>query len=501
MRAIERLTENKIQTITAPGYYADGGGLYLQITKGSTRSWVLRFRFGGRTREGGLGSLLDVGLTAARKKAGEYRAMIAQGTDPIEQARTVRAARLPQGREKSAPIFEDYAETCIDGWAPDWKNPKHEVGWRSSLRLYAYPTIGRLPVDEIETPHILQILRPIWRDKPETAGRVRLRIERVLAAASVEGLRTGNPAVWKGHLAQAQGLGKRPAPRPMPSLPYTELPAFMVKLRAVDTVAARALELLTLTGTRSGETRGSRWPEFDLAEKIWTIPGVRTKSGRPHVVPLTDRALAILDEMKPLRDLDGQFVFPGKRSGNTLSDMTMSKLVKSLGYSCVPHGFRATFKTWAEQETKHDNVVIEAALSHVVGDAVERAYFRGDYLAKRRALMAEWNTFCTTPPADSSHDRTCSRRNPRRGGLPSDSAGAFRRTRIDARGLGRACGLWAGPCRQDACAIPVEDDRPAVVRYLERRPRDETRRRRGSRGHAGARKAARCEPAPSPGAG
>ena len=247
---------------------------------------------------------------------------------------------------------------------------------------------------------MLRILEPMWRDKSETASRVRGRIERILAAASVRSLRPAtNPAAWVGHLREA--LPPKRKSVPFAALPYQELPAFLSALRNREGVGPRALEFAILTAARSGEVRGARWPEIDLASKLWTIPGGRMKAGRPHAVPLSDRALEILDEMRPLRDLAGAFLFPGVRHARSLSDMTLTKLVHEMGFDVTVHGFRASFKTWAEQETDHPNVVIEAALAHIVGDKAERAYMRGDWFAKRRRLMADWSAFCTSEPAET----------------------------------------------------------------------------------------------------
>jgi integrase len=399
MRLIEFLTETKIRAATKPGYHPDGAGLYLAVTKAGTRSWVLRFRFRGRTREAGLGSLLDVGLVAARKKAAEYRALLADGVDPIEHAKASRGVDHPP-REAKGPTFETYAEECIDGWEPDWKNTKLAGLWRATLKAYAYPIIGDLTLDAIETRHIIEILKPIWRTKSETASRVRERIERVLAAAAVEGLRPAtNPAAWRGHLSAAKGLGKKRKAVPHRSLHHRALPAFLVELRKRGGVGALALEFLILTVARSGEVRKAHWSEIDIEARTWTVPGERMKAGREHVVPLCDRALEILGEVKPLRNLGG-VIFPGTQ-GQPLSDMTLSQLVRAMRFDCVPHGFRATFKTWAEETTDHANVVIEAALAHAVGDATEQAYMRGDRLAKRIALMNDWGDYCTTAPVET----------------------------------------------------------------------------------------------------
>jgi integrase len=255
-----------------------------------------------------------------------------------------------------------------------------------------------MPLDAIETPEILDILEPIWRTKSETASRVRGRIERILAAAAVRGLRPAtNPAAWAGHLCEA--LPPKQKATSFAAMPYSEVPAFIGALRHREGVGARALEFAILTAARSGEARCSRWAEIDQSAKVWTVPGERMKAGRSHAVPLSDGAIRVLEEVKSLRDLSAGYVFPGSK-GIGLSDMTLSKLIRSMGYDVVPHGFRASFKTWAEQESNHPNVVIEAALGHLVGNKAEQAYMRGDWLMKRRRLMEEWSVFCASVPSD-----------------------------------------------------------------------------------------------------
>lgn len=401
-RSLYRLTDRIAQSVVAPGLYPDGGGLHLQVSQKQTKSWVFRFSLNGRAREMGLGSLKTVSLNEARTKAAEARLLRDKGIDPIEHRDAGRAAASLATDGEKPVTFRQYAEDCIDGWVPDWKNPKTAGQWRSSLERYAYKVIGDLPLAAVSTPHIIEILSPIWRTKSDTASGVRSQIERILAAAAVEGLRdASNPATWRGHLAAAKGLGKRRASVPHKSLSWRALPAFLVKLRKREGVASRALEFAILTAARSGEVRGARWPEFDIDTRLWTVPAERMKSERVHVVPLPDRALAILEEMKPLRDLDGRFIFPGVKRGRSLSDMTLSKLVKAMDYDCVPHGFRASFKTWAEEKTDHANATIESALAHATGDRTEQVYFRGDRLEKRRALMIDWSAYCMSAPAET----------------------------------------------------------------------------------------------------
>jgi integrase len=402
-RASYRLTEQIVRSITAAGYHADGDGLFLQVSKRGTKSWIFRYSLNRRTRDMGLGPLKSVSLADARMKAAAARILRDKGIDPLAQRDAERdAAATTKNASERRLTFRRYADECVEGWTPDWRNSKTASQWRATLERYAYPVIGDLALDAIETAHIIEILSPIWRTKSDTASGLRAMIERVLAAAAVEGKRpAANPATWRGHLIAAKGLGRLRKAVPHKSLSYRDLPRFLAALHKREGVASRALEFLILTAARSGEVRGARWPEIDQAQRTWTVPGDRMKSSRPHAVPLSEPALAILDEMKALRDL-GEVVFPGIRFGQPLSDMTLSKLVKLMGFDCVPHGFRATFKTWAEEETDHANATIESALAHVVGDRTEQAYFRGDRLAKRRALMDDWGAYCVMPPAETA---------------------------------------------------------------------------------------------------
>lgn len=403
-RTLFRLTDRIVRSLAAPGYHADGGGLYLQISKAGTQSWVFRFTLRKRTRDMGLGPVRFVSLAEARARATECRALVAKGTDPIEHTKTEGESKSRdkpvESAEPAGPIFRDFAEQYIEARGDTWRSAKHADQWRATLKLYAYPIIGAMPLAVIDTPDILRVLDPIWRSKSETASRVRGRIERILAAASVHGLRPAtNPAAWVGHLREA--LPPKRKAVPFAALRYSEVPAFVTELGEREGVGARALEFVIITAARSGEARGAKWKEIDEAARTWTVPGERMKTGRPHIVPLCDRALEILVTMQPLRDLAGGYIFPGIKHGRPLSDMTLSKIVHTMGRDATVHGMRAAFKTWAEQETEHANVVIEAALAHIVGDKAERAYMRGDWLVKRRALMNDWGTFCTRKPVET----------------------------------------------------------------------------------------------------
>ena len=396
-RTFHRLTDRSVRALAAPGYQADGGGLYLQVSRSGTKSWIFRFTLNRRTRDMGLGPLSFLSLADARLRASEARLLVSQGIDPIAQMRAERgAASKSVDTEEANPetSFRVFAEKFIDARIDDWKNEKHQAQWRSTLERYAYPVIGDMQLADIDTPDILRVLEPIWKEKSETASRVRGRIERVLAAASVRGLRApNNPAAWAGHLREA--LPRKAPSKPFTALSYRQIAAFLAQLRERDGVGSRALEFTILTATRSGEARGARWSEIDMDAKVWTVPAERMKAGRPHAIPLSDRALALLEELKPLRDLSG-LVFPGLKAGKRLSDMTLTKLVRAMGFEVTVHGFRASFKTWAEQETEYPNVVIEAALAHIVGDKAERAYMRGDWLTKRQSLMDTWGEYCSS---------------------------------------------------------------------------------------------------------
>ena len=407
-KVVEKLTEARVRTFSLPGLYPDGRGLYLQVTARGAKSWIFRFTSPeifrpdapqvGKTRDHGLGSLLDLNLTEARGKATEARALLSRGVDPIEEKKRLRASGVTY-KAQAGPTFRDFAEECIEGWKHDWKNDKHAAQWRATLEQYAYPVIGDMPVAAIETKDVLAVISPYWRTKSETMSRVRGRIERVLAAASVEGLRQGNPALWKGHLSEAKGLGKKRKAAPFTAMPYRQVPSFLIELRSRNGIAAQALEFLILCAARTGEVRFARWSEIDDAERTWSVPPDRMKAGRLHVVPLPDRAMEILAELRSVRDLGEKFIFPGLRVGAPLSNMVFLKLLRRMGYACTAHGFRSCFKTWAEQETHHANGVIEAALAHLVGDKVERSYMRGDWFEKRRALMNDWEKFITSAPA------------------------------------------------------------------------------------------------------
>jgi integrase len=382
------------------GFHCDGGGLYLSVRPmkdgdGVSRSWIFRYRRLGRLRDLGLGPMITVGLAAARERARAARQKLLDGVDPIEERQTARiAAAVTAAR---AMTFEQCAEGFIEANKSGWKNEKHAGQWRATLLNYVYPVIGSLPVDVVETVHVMQILQPIWNTKTETASRVRGRIEKVLDRAKALKLRTGeNPARWTGHLDQLLPKKTQVAPvKHHEALPYGDMPRFMTELRRRDSLSARALEYAILTAARTGDVIGATWSEVDRAEDLWTVPAERLKGKRgarkrDHVVPLSDRALQIIGEL-PERST---YVFAAD-DGKPLSNMAMLELLRGMGFGdgLTVHGFRSTFKDWCSEQTAYPNELSEMALAHTVADKVEAAYRRGDMREKRRRLMEDWATF------------------------------------------------------------------------------------------------------------
>jgi integrase len=381
--------------------YADGGGLYLQVTKGGA-SWIYRYMLNGRAREMGLGPLALFGLSEARVKALDARRLRHEGIDPIEARRVADAQKRVDAAK--AMTFQQCADAYIAAHRAGWRNGKHAAQWTATLATHA-EAIRALPVQAIDTGLVMKVLQPIWEKKPETASRVRGRIERILDWAKVSGYRTGeNPARWRGHLDHLlPARGKVRTVEHHAALPHAELPGFLVALREQQGIAARALEFTILTASRTGETIGARWSEFDLLNKTWTVSAERMKAHRQHRVPLSARALAIVQEMQAHRGGSEAdvFVFPGGKDGKPLSNMAFLMLLRRMGRGdLTAHGFRASFKTWASEQTAIQNEIVEAALAHVVGSKVEQAYQRGDMFEKRRRLMQQWATFCTTAPTE-----------------------------------------------------------------------------------------------------
>jgi integrase len=411
-----KLTALKIERLkTKIGMHHDGGGLYLQVTRrkpkdqtedesGGGASWVLRYMLNGKPREMGLGPLALFGLADARAKALDARRLRHAGIDPIEHRRAERSRQRLEAAK--AITFKECAESYIASHRTGWRNAKHKYQWTATLETYAEPIIGKLPVQAIDTALVLKVIEPIWTEKPETASRLRQRIENILDWAKVRGYRAGeNPARWRGHLDKLlPARAKVAAVEHLAALPYAELPAFLIELRMRDATAARALEFAILTGARTGEVIGARWSEIDLLDKTWTVPAGRMKAGKEHRVPLAPRALAILEEMakdRPAGDDGKNYLFGGAKLGKPLSNMSMLMLLRRMGRGddLTVHGFRSTFRTWAAERTSFPREVIEAALAHTIGSKVEAAYQRGDLYAKRRRLMEAWAQFCLSKPA------------------------------------------------------------------------------------------------------
>jgi integrase len=404
MAQIGKLATIEVAKVKGPAVLHDGGGLYLRISPTGSKAWVFRFQLDGKRRDMGLGPYPDVSLAEARRKATEHRNHRRDGIDPLDaKAAQRQAQRLAAAKGRT---FRECAAEFIEKNRAGWRNPKHRQQWENTLATYVYPTLGDLPVSAIGTGVVVQVLDPIWAEKPETAGRVRGRIEAVLDAAIARGFRQGpNPAQWKGNLAHI--LPARSRVRKVAhhaALPFDELPLFLADLRDRQGMAARALEFTILTAARTGEVLGARWGEIDLTAKVWTVPADRMKAGREHRVPLSDPALAVLDAVRPLAlSINGEPdvaapVFPGPRRALPMSNMTMLMLLRRMKRDdLTAHGFRSTFSDWAAERTAYPREVVEMALAHTIDNKVEAAYRRGDLFEKRRRLMTDWAHFCEAP--------------------------------------------------------------------------------------------------------
>ena len=397
----EKKTDKYYRGLTEVGYHFDGrDGLYLQISKSGSKSWVCKFTYLGKTYEQGLGGFPKVSLATARRLAAQKRAQLDSGVRPLGK-REVRQQQLASqnASTKSGKTFKECAEAYIAAHEAGWKNAKHAAQWRNTLKTYAYPLIGDLPVSAISVGNVMEVLEPIWTTKTETAGRVRGRLESILDWATVRGYRSGeNPARWRGHLDKL--LPKRSAVRQVKhheALPYQQVPAFVQKLREIPGVSSSALEFVILTAARTGEAINAEWGEFDLAASLWVVPAGRMKAKREHRVPLSKRAAAVVRSMDALRG-EGNMLFPSPaREGRPLSDMALLVLVKRLaGENFTTHGFRSSFRDWASEQTNFPSEVVEMALAHTVKDKVEAAYRRGDLFEKRRKLMQAWADYCSS---------------------------------------------------------------------------------------------------------
>ena len=383
------LTARRVATLRAPGKYGDGNNLWYRIRHDGSRSWVFRYTLRGRAREMGLGPAPDVSLRKARETASQARQLLRQGIDPIDARHQAHAAH------RRVLSFRQCIGEFLAAHEAGWQNRKHRQQWSNTLATYVCPVMGELPVDIIGTDEVLRALQPIWQVKPETASRIRGRIERVLDWARAKGLREGeNPARWRGHLDKL--LPKATAIRSVrhhAALAWKDLPSFMETLRKQTSVASRALEFTILTAARSGEVREMRWSEVN--QGVWTLSADRMKGGREHRVPLSNRALAILDEMRGVGSEPGQLVFPGMRVGKPLTDMSLSAVLRRMGRDDLTvHGFRSTFRDWAAEVTHFPREVCEEALAHALVSKVEAAYRRGDLFEKRKRLMKAWEEYC-----------------------------------------------------------------------------------------------------------
>jgi integrase len=393
-KGIGKLSALKVTKETKPGYFGDGGGLWLQVSKAGTKSWVFRFKspLTEKAREMGLGSINTYSLAEARSRAAEVRKIVDAGRDPISE-RDADRQRIKL-TTAMAMTFDECADAYIEAHRAGWKNPKHVTQWENTLASYASPVIGSLPVASAGMSLVLRILEPIWTTKNETASRLRGRIEAVLDWATVRGYRSGeNPARWKGHLDKVL-----PAPNKVQkvkhhsALPYAQVGEFMAALRNYEGIAAKALEFTILTAARSGEVRGAEWQEIDLRAKTWTIPAERMKAGKEHRIPLSDAAVKLLQLMPRLKDV--AHVFPSPQN-TALSDMSLMAVLRRMGRKDLTvHGFRSTFRDWAGETTPFPREVIEHALAHQLRDKAEAAYQRGDLLVKRERLMQTWADYC-----------------------------------------------------------------------------------------------------------
>jgi integrase len=400
-RQIERLSSAKVKH-AKPGKHPDGGGLYLQVTVGkdgqTNKSWLYRFELGGRERWMGLGSLNTIGLAESREAAKECRKLTREGRDPVELRHAGRASqRVVKAKSMT---FAQCAVAYMASHESGWRNAKHRQAWYNTLRDYATPVIGNLPVQSVDTGLVLQVLQPIWNSRTETASRLRGRIESVLDWAKVSGHRAGeNPARWRGHLDHL-------LPKPTKikkvehheALPYRDLPGLLVALRAREGVEARALEFLILTAARSGEVLGAAWNEIDTAAKVWTVPADRMKAGIEQRVPLSLAAVAVIETMRERRQ--NNWLFPGHREGRPLGPVALLLVVRRLApVGTTVHGFRSSFRDWCAERTNYANHVVEAALAHAVSNKVEAAYRRSDLFEQRARLMDDWARFCCLPVA------------------------------------------------------------------------------------------------------
>lgn len=394
-KVFNALTAVKVKNAPA-GRHADGLGLQLLVKESGARSWVYRFMLRGKSRDIGLGPASGpdaISLADARDLAAALRLKVKAGIDPLEERERDAASALAaaQAAKVAGITFKAMAETHIAANKDSWRNAKHKQQWENTLATYAYPVIGDLPVSEVATSHVLKVLEPIWSEKAETASRLRGRIETVLDSAKAREYRQGeNPARWRGHLEQILPPRTKLSRGHHKAMAYSAVPAFIAEIRAREALAALALEFVILTAGRSGEVIGAKWGEVDLAKAIWTVPAERMKAGKEHRVPLSPRAVEILEQAK---QFEGDYVFAATRK-KPISSMAMAMLLRRMKQDVTVHGFRSAFRDWAAECTGYSHEVAEMALAHTISNAVERAYRRGDLFEKRRKLMEAWADFC-----------------------------------------------------------------------------------------------------------
>ena len=395
MARANKLTQMQVARLKEPGLHGDGAGLWLKVTDHGSKSWILRYTFQGREKWTGLGSYPVVTLADAREKALMLKRQILQGTDPVQERREAMAQAAAESAK--SVDFDWCATQYIAAHKAGWKNPKHADQWANTIKTYASPVMGKLPVDKVDTPHVMKVLEPIWATKAETASRLRGRMEAILDWATVRKYRTGeNPARWKGHLdTLLPARGKVARVQHFAALPWKEVGDFMKDLSEQPGIGALALQFTILTAARSGEVRGMTWDEVDLEDGLWVIPAERMKAGREHRIPLSPPATALLKELKPFRKDGEKVVFPSIRDRKPLSDMTLTAVLRRMGRkNLTVHGFRSTFRDWAAEATDFPAEMAEMALAHTVSNKVEAAYRRGDMFDKRLKMMNDWAATC-----------------------------------------------------------------------------------------------------------
>jgi integrase len=379
---VGKLTATRVKSLTEPGRYSDGDGLFLEVKPAGGRNWILRVLCGGKRRDIGLGSLKSVDLGDAREAAHQIRRQIARGLDPVAERKRERQV---------IPNFRDAAKIVHDEHKAGWKNGKHQAQWLSTLETYAFPKLGDRLVSDIGAPEIRDVLAPIWLSKPETARRVRQRIGTVLDWACVKGFRTSEAPLR----SLSKGLPRQPRKDGhFAAMNYAAVPEFLRRLRERDSIGRLALEALILTAARSGEVRLARWSEVDMEAGLWSIPADRMKMNRPHVVPLSPEAVQAFQRAEKFRVPGKDIIFPGQKLKKPMSDMTLLKILRDMNLEVTVHGFRSAFRDWVAEQTSYPGEVAEAALAHAVSNKVEAAYRRTDFLAKRRHLMREWGRYC-----------------------------------------------------------------------------------------------------------